>query len=427
MRFHVTQAPWSTQNPFSHSSSMLLDFWPSLLSPLFSSLFSVLYSLISDSLFLHPCFLRSSGHEMVSVYGVCKIPLAFYFEFQLLRNIRVFDRPCVDRCAVTGFEAADGFSECLTQSTGIRSKRHMKIILKWMRGQNHIKLVCNHIGDRRSPTEKEFLYTYVVPRSERLAAAEGAAAVSAEDDPNPSSATWRVDEQTPRQIWTEMQRRWTRPELQSFVDIVKVWIRSLGELWEGIGIEKMWSLVELYWDRRFAATHWSTGQKYVWRRGGLQIPSLVWPPRKASEMECSREGQMLHLECRDRECLNCGNTEKCLPPLLWALLGRTMIEAGHIFDRMTCCSYLNIGLETRILSSLQFSINFFWVRVSQQLSVSLWVCVICLAPNGTPNTGDMIAFHCDNWRGISSALRNGMDQLYSPMGLVFVLIVWTVC
>ncbi|KAL2607859.1 hypothetical protein R1flu_026432 [Riccia fluitans] len=57
------------------------------------------------------------------------------------------------------------------KDTGLRSKRHMKIILKWMRGQNHIKLICNHIGDRRSPTDKEFLYTYVVPKSERQAMA----------------------------------------------------------------------------------------------------------------------------------------------------------------------------------------------------------------------------------------------------------------
>lgn len=61
----------------------------------------------------------------------------------------------------------------LFQDTGLRSKRHMKIILKWMRGQNHIKLICNHIGDKRSPTDKEFLYTYVVPKSERLAMGMG--------------------------------------------------------------------------------------------------------------------------------------------------------------------------------------------------------------------------------------------------------------
>jgi hypothetical protein len=48
----------------------------------------------------------------------------------------------------------------------------MKMVLKWMRGQNHVKLVCNHLGDRRSPTEKEFLYTYVETRSERLARGE---------------------------------------------------------------------------------------------------------------------------------------------------------------------------------------------------------------------------------------------------------------
>ncbi|KAL3684865.1 hypothetical protein R1sor_002887 [Riccia sorocarpa] len=67
------------------------------------------------------------------------------------------------------------------KDTGLRSKRHMKIILKWMRGQNHVKLICNHIGDKRSPTDKEFLYAYVVPKSERQAMAATAGNEAFED------------------------------------------------------------------------------------------------------------------------------------------------------------------------------------------------------------------------------------------------------
>ncbi|CAM6091898.1 unnamed protein product [Calypogeia fissa] len=97
------------------------------------------------------------------------------------------------------------------QTTGLRSKRHMKMILKWMRGQNHVKLVCNHLGDRRSPTEKEFMYTYVVPRSERFteqyegdatAPAEGESVPVASDAPPTPAAgpTPHVEDQQPRQI-----------------------------------------------------------------------------------------------------------------------------------------------------------------------------------------------------------------------------------
>lgn len=37
---------------------------------------------------------------------------------------------------------------------GLTSKRHMKIILRWMRERQKLKLICNHVGPH-----KQFLYT----------------------------------------------------------------------------------------------------------------------------------------------------------------------------------------------------------------------------------------------------------------------------
>ncbi|KAK3228232.1 hypothetical protein Dsin_008094 [Dipteronia sinensis] len=38
--------------------------------------------------------------------------------------------------------------------SGLNSKTHMKIMLKWMRGRNMLKLICNHVGN-----SKKFLHT----------------------------------------------------------------------------------------------------------------------------------------------------------------------------------------------------------------------------------------------------------------------------
>ncbi|CAN0908976.1 hypothetical protein LINGRAHAP2_LOCUS25571 [Linum grandiflorum] len=32
---------------------------------------------------------------------------------------------------------------------GLASKTHMKIMLKWMRGRNMLKLICNHVGSNK--------------------------------------------------------------------------------------------------------------------------------------------------------------------------------------------------------------------------------------------------------------------------------------
>lgn len=43
------------------------------------------------------------------------------------------------------------------QEVGLRrltSKRHMKIVLRWMRERQKLKLICNHVGPH-----KQFLYT----------------------------------------------------------------------------------------------------------------------------------------------------------------------------------------------------------------------------------------------------------------------------
>ncbi|MFQ6623364.1 hypothetical protein Gotur_004046 [Gossypium turneri] len=37
---------------------------------------------------------------------------------------------------------------------GLASKRHMKIVLRWMRETQKIRLICNHVGPH-----KQFLYT----------------------------------------------------------------------------------------------------------------------------------------------------------------------------------------------------------------------------------------------------------------------------
>ncbi|XP_068654843.1 uncharacterized protein [Aristolochia californica] len=37
---------------------------------------------------------------------------------------------------------------------GLTSKRHMKIILRWMRERQKLRLMCNHVGPH-----KQFLYT----------------------------------------------------------------------------------------------------------------------------------------------------------------------------------------------------------------------------------------------------------------------------
>ncbi|KAJ8770751.1 hypothetical protein K2173_021398 [Erythroxylum novogranatense] len=37
---------------------------------------------------------------------------------------------------------------------GLKGKRHMKIVMRWMRERQKIKLICNHIGPH-----KQFMYT----------------------------------------------------------------------------------------------------------------------------------------------------------------------------------------------------------------------------------------------------------------------------
>ncbi|XP_057952662.1 uncharacterized protein LOC131146861 [Malania oleifera] len=38
--------------------------------------------------------------------------------------------------------------------TGLNGKSHMKIVLRWMRERQKLKLICNHVG-----SHKQFLYT----------------------------------------------------------------------------------------------------------------------------------------------------------------------------------------------------------------------------------------------------------------------------
>ncbi|TYH41539.1 hypothetical protein ES332_D12G323900v1 [Gossypium tomentosum] len=43
---------------------------------------------------------------------------------------------------------------------GLTSKRHMKIVLRWMRGRQNIRLICNHVGPH-----KQFLHARAVHNS----------------------------------------------------------------------------------------------------------------------------------------------------------------------------------------------------------------------------------------------------------------------
>ncbi|KAJ0104982.1 hypothetical protein Patl1_17358 [Pistacia atlantica] len=48
---------------------------------------------------------------------------------------------------------------------GLNSKTHMKIMMKWMRGRNMLKLLCDHVGNT-----KKFLHTTLPeePRTDKL-------------------------------------------------------------------------------------------------------------------------------------------------------------------------------------------------------------------------------------------------------------------
>ncbi|CAK9224653.1 unnamed protein product, partial [Sphagnum troendelagicum] len=43
------------------------------------------------------------------------------------------------------------------ENSSFRSKRHMKLILRWMRENRRVRKVCNSIGER--PDEREFVFS----------------------------------------------------------------------------------------------------------------------------------------------------------------------------------------------------------------------------------------------------------------------------
>ncbi|CAM6046348.1 unnamed protein product [Sphagnum compactum] len=51
------------------------------------------------------------------------------------------------------------------ENSSFRSKRHMKLILRWMRENRRVRKVCNSIGER--PDEREFVFSVEPPKIER--------------------------------------------------------------------------------------------------------------------------------------------------------------------------------------------------------------------------------------------------------------------
>ncbi|KAG0580581.1 hypothetical protein KC19_4G184300 [Ceratodon purpureus] len=55
------------------------------------------------------------------------------------------------------------------ENHGLKSKRHMKMMLRWMRERRTVRLICKHGEDGKSadPNEREFLFTVGPPKIER--------------------------------------------------------------------------------------------------------------------------------------------------------------------------------------------------------------------------------------------------------------------
>jgi hypothetical protein len=48
------------------------------------------------------------------------------------------------------------------ENTALRSKRQMKLMLRWMREKRRVKITCNATG--KGPTDKEFLFSLKSPK-----------------------------------------------------------------------------------------------------------------------------------------------------------------------------------------------------------------------------------------------------------------------
>ncbi|KAJ7569367.1 hypothetical protein O6H91_01G075200 [Diphasiastrum complanatum] len=59
-------------------------------------------------------------------------------------------------------------SDCWThaEQAGIKSKRHMKILLRWMKEQQRVRVLCNHLSeDKTDRHNREFMYSAVLPKA----------------------------------------------------------------------------------------------------------------------------------------------------------------------------------------------------------------------------------------------------------------------
>jgi len=59
----------------------------------------------------------------------------------------------------------DGWERNQLENSGFRSKRHMKLILRWMRENRRVRKECNSIGEH--PDEKQFVFSVEPPKIER--------------------------------------------------------------------------------------------------------------------------------------------------------------------------------------------------------------------------------------------------------------------
>eukprot|EP01018_Ginkgo_biloba_P000472 Gb_25127 [translate_table: standard] len=104
----------------------------------------------------------------IDVLLLCFVILHLMSIFYIAKSLDIFGRQCC-----VGFdqqillsEGEASFSDPLSSSStlsllledagikGLNSKRHMKVVLRWMKERQRLKLICNHVGPN-----KQFLYT----------------------------------------------------------------------------------------------------------------------------------------------------------------------------------------------------------------------------------------------------------------------------
>lgn len=65
------------------------------------------------------------------------------------------------------------------ENHGLKSKRHMKMMLRWMRERRAVRTTCQH-GESGNPNDREFLFSVVPPKVPREPRVTDSAATPAE-------------------------------------------------------------------------------------------------------------------------------------------------------------------------------------------------------------------------------------------------------